>query len=112
VAIVDEHPAAQGPASYFAAEQPSLTQDYALIALVPAFRPNRRALILAGTTTYGTQAAAEFVCEEQSLATLLSRLDAGKLSEVPDFEALLSVQIEDKFPVASKLLSVRVHKSN
>jgi hypothetical protein len=51
------------------------------------------------------------VCDEHSLAELLSRLGVGKSAAVPDFEALLSVQIEDEFPISSKLLFVRLRKA-
>ena len=51
-----------------------LTEDYAIVALVPGINPSRSVLILAGTTTFGTQGAAEFVCRKNSVEELLLRL--------------------------------------
>ena len=83
------HPQPGEPESYVGSGPP-LTLDYAVIAQLPGFDPSRRALILAGTTTYGTQAAAEFVCRESSAAELLSRLGLRRGATLPPFEALLA----------------------
>ena len=39
-----------------------LTEDYAVVGFLPGLNPARSVLILAGTTTFGTQAAVEYVC--------------------------------------------------
>jgi len=111
-AIVNEHPLAGESREYFASKTWPLQQDYAMIALIPGFMPGRRVLLLEGTTTFGTQAAAEFVCQEHSLAELLSRLGGPQNAPVPDFEALLSIEVHDEFPIDSKLVSVRLRKAN
>jgi hypothetical protein len=67
-------------------------------------------LILAGTTTVGTQAAAEYVCREDSLNELLRRLGVSKADEMKPFEALLRVKVTHGVPVISDLVAVR--KSN
>jgi hypothetical protein len=72
--IVNVHPQPDEPKEVLAtvATQP-LTEDYAVIALVKGLNPARSVLILAGTTTMGTQAAVESVCRESSQNTRRTR---------------------------------------
>jgi hypothetical protein len=84
-----------------------LTEDFAVIALVRGVDPQRSLLILAGTTTLGTQSAVEFVCSEESLATLLSRLGVAQPEQLKPFEALLRVRVARGVPVGSELVAVR-----
>lgn len=108
--IVNEHPR-PGEKPYYSAPATSpYRSDYAIIALLPRPDPSNRCLLLAGTNTYGTQAAAEFVTSEAGLAELLSRVGAGARRRVPFFEALLAVTVSDGVPVQSKLLLVRIQK--
>ncbi|MGA8273160.1 MAG: helix-turn-helix domain-containing protein [Candidatus Sulfotelmatobacter sp.] len=83
------------------------TEDYAVIALVPGIDPARTVLILAGTTTFGTQAAAEYVCRQDSLAELLRRLGVSKAADLKPFEALLHVRVAHGVPVITDLVAVR-----
>src|ERR1700730_8815970 len=84
-----------------------LTEDFAVITLVHGLDPQRSMLILAGTTTLGTQSAVEYVCSEESLAVLLSRLGVSKPDQLKPFEALLRVRVARGVPVGSELLAVR-----
>jgi hypothetical protein len=84
-----------------------LTEDYAVIALVKGLNPTRSVLILAGTTTMGTQAAVESVCRENSLEQLLLRLAVTRSGELGPFEALLRVKVARGVPVASELIALR-----
>ena len=84
-----------------------LTEDFAVIALVRGVDPNRSILILAGTTTLGTQSAVEFVCSEESLAALLSKLRVSTPEQLKPFEALLRVRVARGVPVESELIDVR-----
>jgi len=108
VEVVNVHPDPGEPATYLASpsNQP-ITEDYAVIGLEPGIDPVRSMLILAGTTTMGTQAAAEYVCREDSLAELLHRLGVSKAEEVMPFEALLRVKVTHGVPVKTELLAVR-----
>ncbi len=83
------------------------TDDYAVISLVPGIDPARSVLILAGTTTFGTQAAAEYVCRQDSLAELLQRLGVSKAADLKPFEALLHVKVTHGVPVMADLVAVR-----
>jgi hypothetical protein len=103
--IFDRHPQPGGAPYYLAAPSTPLVEDYALIARVPGLNPSNWTLILAGITTLGTQAAAEYVCRANTLELLMKKLPRGK----PDaaFEALLHVKVTRGVPVQSELVAVR-----
>ncbi len=110
--VVNAHPQPGEPPMFLASlsSQPT-TEDYAVIALVPGIDPARSVLILAGTTTFGTQAAAEYVCREDSLAELLRRLGVSKAEDMKPFEALLHVKVTHGVPVIADLVAVRKRNS-
>jgi hypothetical protein len=81
-----------------------LTEDYAVVALVPALNPSRWALILAGTSTIGTQAAVEFVCREDTVRELLKLAGSPKPGSRPLFEAVLDVHIKGGVPLRSEIV--------
>jgi hypothetical protein len=108
VEIVNAHPEAGEAATFLAtaADQP-LTEDYAIVALTPGLNPTHNQLILAGTTTFGTQAAVEYVTRENSLDELLSRLTVRRAEELKPFEALLRVKVAKGVPVGIELVALR-----
>jgi hypothetical protein len=65
-------------------------------------------LILAGTTTIGTQAAVEYVCQQSSLEELLSRMGVTSASTLKPFEAVIRVKVARGVPVSTEL--VALHK--
>jgi hypothetical protein len=67
-------------------------------------------LILAGTTTIGTQAAVEFVCQQNSLEELLRRLQVSDSGELKPFEAVLRVKVTRGVPVESDIVALRGEK--
>ena len=83
-----------------------LSEDFAVVALVPGLNPSRWALILAGTSTIGTQAAVEFVCRDDTLRELFNRIGQIKPGARPLFEAVLDVQIRGGVPVHSKMVAL------
>jgi len=108
LAIVNVHPQAGEANAFFGT--PSgvpLTEDYSVVALTPGVNPARSVMILAGTTTIGTQAAVEYVCRQDSVAELLRRLGVSKAGEPTPFEALLRVKVVRGVPVETKILAVR-----
>jgi hypothetical protein len=112
LAVLNVHPQ-PGEAKTFLgtpANQPT-TEDYAVVSLLPGLDPSRSILILAGDTTFGTQAAVEYVCREDSVKELLERLKVSKPNELKAFEALLRVKIVHGVPVMTDLVSVR-NRSN
>jgi hypothetical protein len=111
LAIVNEHPQS-GEATKFLASPSSepIAEDYAVVAFMPGLNPSQSVLILAGTTTFGTQGAVEFVCRSQDVADLLLRLSSSPTGEVKPFEAVLHEKIEHGVPVGTEL--VAVHERN
>lgn len=105
-AIVNLHPATGEQPYYFNSGPPYVT-DYAVIGLVRGMTPNRRALILAGRTTFGTQGATEFLLDENSVSSLFTRLKMDSSSKVPFFEALVRVKISGGVPVQPELILVK-----
>jgi hypothetical protein len=108
LAVLNVHPQADEPQIFLAtpANHPT-TEDYAVIALLPGLDPARSILILAGNSTFGTQAAVEYVCQENSLKELLQRLKVSKPSDLKSFEALLRVKIAHGVPVTTELVALR-----
>ncbi len=106
-AVVNLRPGPGEETYYFASTARPIRYDYAIIALVPSVTPSRHALVLAGTTTYGTQAAAEFVCNTARVEELLTKLGVPRGAPMPPFEAVLYVQITGGVPTDSYLQAVR-----
>jgi len=107
--IANQHPDQGEQTGYLASESP-IIEDYALVTLTPGLASNHRVLMLAGITTFGTQAAVEFVCRPARLEELLARLGASG-HELPPFEALLRVKVSGGVPVQGELAAVHVHRN-
>lgn len=106
--IVNTHPQAGEAAEFLASPSGApLTEDYAIIALMRGLDHEHSVLILAGTTTFGTQGAVEYVSNEETLELLLSRLAVSKPSELKPFEALIHVKVTRGVPVESELIAIR-----
>jgi hypothetical protein len=107
LAIINEHPQS-GEASKFLASPSSepIAEDYAVVAFIPGLNPSQSVLILAGTTTFGTQGAVEFVCHDQNVADLLLRLSSSPTGNVKPFEAVLREKVERGVPVSTQLVAV------
>jgi hypothetical protein len=108
--ILNVHPAPGEEPAYYGPNKP-YTYDYALIALLPNLNPDRKLLILAGTNTYGCQAAAEFLTRADLIADLSQRLGVPKGGKIPDFEALVKVSVNGGVPVSTQILIARRHES-
>lgn len=106
VEILNLHPV-RGEASEFLATPSNepLSEDYAMVAMEEGPNGGYKVLTLAGTTTIGTQAAVEFVCDSNSLQLLLSKLDPSGKTLKP-FEAVLRVRVARGVPVSSELVAV------
>jgi hypothetical protein len=106
--VINVHPAV-GESQFFLASptSQSVNEDYAIVGLKPGLDPAHSMLILAGTTTVGTQAAAEYVCRQDSVAELLQRLGVSTPGDLKPFEALLRVKVTHGVPVNTDLLAVR-----
>lgn len=104
--IVNTHPKPGEPKVYFASPNLPLVEDYSLVAVVPGGSPGLWVMLLAGITTIGTQAAAEYVCRPSSIDELLLRLNGNATSDVVPFEAVLRVKVSRGVPVQSQLVAV------
>lgn len=87
-----------------------LSEDYAIVAMIPGTNPAHSELILAGTTTIGTQAAVEFVTEPNHLEELLGRMGVKNTNELKPFEAVLRVRVARGVPVESTIVSLHTLK--
>ncbi|MDT8066807.1 MAG: hypothetical protein ROO76_01440 [Terriglobia bacterium] len=83
-----------------------LSVDYAVISLTRGINEQHSTLLLAGTTTIGTEAAVDFVCQPNSLSELLQALHLPPAAEIGPFEAVLRVKIEQDVPVATELVAI------
>jgi hypothetical protein len=105
--VVNVHPLAGEPAVYSRPERP-LTTDYAILALQPGMRPDRHMLVFSGLTTFGTQAAVDFVCNPDTVSQLLAKI-RGPKGQIRPFEAVLQTTIGGGVPLETRLLTIRVH---
>jgi hypothetical protein len=106
--IVNVTPRPGEAANYLASpSNVNMSEDYAVVALVKGINPEHSELILAGTTTIGTQAAVEFVTRENYLAALLQRLDVDDPAKLTPFEAVIRVKVAKGVPVESELVALR-----
>ena len=107
-AIMNVHPQPGESKEYFPSPgNASLTEDYAVIGLVRGLNPGQAVLILAGTTTIGTQAAVEYVCRQSSVEELLLRLPVSQAGQLKPFEAVIRVKVTRGVPVESALVALR-----
>ncbi len=110
LAIFNSHPLPGEPAYFLSTAQLPLTEDYAVVGLMPGLNPARWAMVLAGLTTFGTHAAVEFVCRQNTVQDLVRRTRGVSTTAVMPFEAVLHVKISGGVPVHSELVALRVRK--
>jgi hypothetical protein len=107
LSIVNKHPRPGENGTYLASpSNVPMTEDYSVVALVPGIDAGRFVMILAGTTTFGTQGAVEFACRRDSVEKLLRDLPNSGGGQVRPFEALVRVKIARGVPVDSELVAV------
>ncbi len=105
--IENKHPKPNEAESYLASPSSApLTEDYAVVVMVQGATSQHTVMILAGTTTFGTQGAVEFVTRPDSVAKLLQKVPAAR-TEMKPFEALLHVKIARGVPVDTELVALR-----
>jgi hypothetical protein len=109
LSIVNKHPKPGEASAYLASPSgASLTEDYSVIGLVPGMGSGRYVMILAGTTTFGTQGGVEFACRPDTVEKLLHEVRGSGAESIRPFEALVRVKIARGVPVAAELVSVRL----
>lgn len=108
LSIVSKHPKAGEASTYLASPSNTpLTEDYSVVGLVPGNGSGQYVMILAGTTTFGTQGAVEFVCRQESVEKLLHEIPGSGAGPIRPFEALVRVKIARGVPVETELVTVR-----
>jgi hypothetical protein len=105
--IVNRNPGPGEPGAFSRPEHP-LTRDYAIVALLPGVEPGKWILTCSGLTTFGTQAAVEFVSQPQSVQQLFQ---AAKFPHhtVRPFEAVLETTIAGGVPLQTHLVAIHTH---
>ncbi len=108
LSIVSKHPKPGEAGTYLASPSNApLTEDYSVVGLVPGNGSGQYVMILAGTTTFGTQGAVEFVCRQESVEKLLHAIPDSSAGSIRPFEALVRVKIARGVPVGTELVAVR-----
>jgi hypothetical protein len=105
--LINHHPKPGEPQLYSRPEHP-LTKDYAVLALLPGVQPGKKMLIFSGLTTFGTQAAVDYLCHPDTAAELLRQV-TGPKGEIRSFEAVLETDLGGGVPLQTHLVTVRVH---
>jgi len=109
-AILNNHPRPGEEPIYFGPDTRPYAFDYAVVARLPGLRASRWTLVLAGLTSYGTQAAAEMVCRDRLVAQLLANLGGAGGTPPKFFESLIRVKVSGGAPVQSEVLITRIRK--
>jgi hypothetical protein len=108
LSIMNRHPGPGEAATYLASpSNVPMTEDFAVVGLVPGMGSGRFVMILAGTTTFGTQGVVEFACRQESVEKLLREIPGSGAGQARPFEALVRVKIARGVPVGSELVAVR-----
>jgi hypothetical protein len=110
LAIYNLKPRAGEVSAFWGSPTVPISEDYALIGLAPGMNPSRWVMVLAGTTTIGTQAAAEFVTRESNLNELVSRVGKSSTGEMLPFEAVIRAKVVGGVPVTTELVTVHGRK--
>jgi hypothetical protein len=105
--VINTKPKAGEQSIYLAKQEgPSrsqISEDYAVISLLQGLDQNHRLLILAGITTFGTQAAAEYVTKPEHIKELISKLNIAPPGQSPRlppyFQMLVKVKVNGGVPV-------------
>jgi hypothetical protein len=110
LSIVNVHPESGEPRIYLSTAQLPLTEDYAVVGLMPGLNPSRWVIVLAGLTTLGTQASVEYVARNGTVEVLLKKISGSASGKVAPFEAVLRVRVSKGVPLESDLVAFRVRK--
>jgi hypothetical protein len=88
-------------------ETGKLIEDYALIAVKPGITERKTVMIVAGTRSEGTQAAMEYLTDENYLADLNQRFLRTYNGFPKHFQVLLRVSIDNGIPTDVSVIRAR-----
>ena len=87
--IRNQQPGTGEQAVYRAARPGESGDSYSVIALVPNLRKTGYVLMIAGTTSEGTESAGEFIMNPATSSAFINRLKSRNKGRIPYFETLL-----------------------
>jgi hypothetical protein len=106
--FLNTHPLPGEKLSYPAAvSAPQYGVSYALLARIPNLSGTGKILLIAGFYTSGVQAAGEFAMDPGSGAQLARLFKVKNVSDLPDFEVLISIDSMASTPLNSKIVTYR-----
>ena len=107
--IVNQNPLAGEQPEYrarFDEETGRLIEDYGLITIKPNLSERNTVMVLAGTHSEGTEAAAEYLISEDRLAYLNQRLRSFEPAPPKYFQVLLKVDIDNGIPTTISIVTI------
>ncbi len=110
LSVVNVHPRQGEEASYISTQRLPLTEDYAVVGLMPGLNPARWVMLLAGLTTIGTQAAVEYVSRPNTAQELVTRLGGIESGRIAPFECVVRVKVTQGVPVQSELVALHLRR--
>ena len=84
-----------------------LVEDYAIITVKPGMSEKHTMMVLAGTHSEGTQAAAEYLTDEGHLADLNRRLIRSEGDFPKYFQVLLKISVNNGLPTEISVVDAR-----
>jgi hypothetical protein len=106
--IYNRNPRGQEQSKYVSNTSTSLNLAYALVSCVPNLSGDGHVLLIQGTGMAGTQAAADFVLDNNSLSDLLWKSHAQDTS-LPNFEILLQTSNLSGSSPNAQVIAYRVY---
>ena len=89
-----------------------ISEDYAVVSLLRGVAGKKRLLILAGITTFGTQAAAEYVTKTEYINDLIAHLNVAPSGSTPhlpmNYQVLVKVKVNGGVPAQISYVSHHV----
>lgn len=81
--------------------------EYSLVTRAPGVNQTRVVLVVAGTTTFGTQATMEYLCDEKRIEVLNLALETTGQSAAAQFDALFRCRVRGGAPIGAELVLVK-----
>ena len=92
---------------YCAYEEGPTRVEYSLVTLSAGVDQSKAVLVVAGTTTFGTQATIEYLCDPERVAAVNRALGTGAGETTVPFDALFRCRIRGGVPVGAELVLVK-----
>jgi hypothetical protein len=110
LSVVNVNPRAGEANWYISTQGLPITEDYAVIGLMPGLNPARWVMLLAGLTTIGTQAAVEYVSRPSSAEDLMKRIGGPASGKIAPFECVVRVKVTQGVPVQSEVVALHLRR--